>query len=213
MKKLILIGIAVGIASWAQATSIGNGTYNITISNTNIIHGGTAYIDETTFTAVTLANNQQITGAYLTFSSMNMTGQGVYNTVYYDLINGKNGTTTLSTGGEYSYDWFTTATSYSGSLDQIGSQSFTQLNYKIIGVTTPNFSNKALGDLTTDLAGGFVDIGLDPNCTYNIGSITLTYTVGSKSVPDTAMTAGLLGMSFLGMMVFRRKFVQAKNQA
>jgi hypothetical protein len=209
MKKLIMIGITVGIASLAQANSIGNGTYNINItSSTATIHGGTAYIDEKTFTAVNLTQNQQISSAYLTFSTMSMTGQGVYSIVYYDLINGKNGTITISTGGEYNYDWFTkNGPSYTGSLDQIGSQSFSQLNTPVNNLQSPYFSTQALGDLTADLANGFVDIGLDPNCTYSIGSITLYYTVGSKSVPDTAMTAGLLGMSFLGLLAFRRKLV------
>lgn len=200
MKKLILIGITVGIASLAQANSI-----TIT-SSTTTIHGGTAYIDQTTFADVILAQNQQITSAYLTFSTMQMTGQGVYDTVYYDLINGKNGTTTLPTGGEYSSDWFkNNPSSYLGSLDQIGSQYFLNTTTVYNNVQSPYFSAQALGDLTTDLAKGFVDIGLDPNCTYSIGSITLTYTIGSKSVPDTAMTAGLLGMSFLGLLAFRRK--------
>ncbi len=202
MKKLILIGITVGIASLAQANTIA-----ITSSSTTI-HGGTAYIDQKTFTHVILAQNQQITSAYLTFSSMQMTGQGVYDTVYYDLINGKNGTTTISTGGEYNYDWLQSNPSkYSGSLDQIGSQYFSQLNQTLNNVQSPYFSTQALSDLTTDLANGFIDIGLDPNCTYSIGSITLNYTITQSNtpVPDQAMTVSLLGMSFLGLLAFRRK--------
>ncbi len=79
-------------------------------------------------------------------------------------------------------------------------------------VTIP-ISGAALADLNSYLSTtpeGF-NIGFDPDCQYTFTSLCFNYT--TVSVPDTAMTVLLLGASLVGLEMFRRKFVPAKNQA
>jgi hypothetical protein len=83
--------------------------------------------------------------------------------------------------------------------------------YSEYTTTTNTFalSSSELNSLNLDIEnnGGF-DLGFNPNCTYAISSVRITY-----NTPDTAATVLLLGASLLGLEVFRRKFVPATNQA
>jgi len=214
MKKFILIGITVGIASLAQASSI-------TILPTGSqITGTKSYIYQESIAIGTL-----ISSASISFSSITLTASGsLPNTLFYDLINGNYGTKTISSG-ETSYDYFQNTSPYNGKgiSDSLGSKTFAapvpiyNSRHQITGYTydteswTYTFTGLALTDLQNDILNkGYFDIGLDPNCTYVInGSIVLNYTTttsgNGNGVPDQGMTASLLGMSFLGLLVFRRK--------
>ncbi len=215
----MLIGITVGIASLAQATNFVSGG-NVVTGNANgsvALTGGTAYIYQELVTP--LAANAQLTGATITFNSIDLTSAGTaHNVLYYDLINNKAVTSTSFSAAEANYaagqDYFTQTSPYSGESVQIGSTltGWPGPGYFPLNSTkswSTSFSGLALTDMQTDLQNGYFDIGFNPNCPYEVlGSITVSWTYTTPnggSVPDQAMTAGLLGMSFLGLLAFRRK--------
>ena len=204
MRKLILIGITVGIANLALANSV-------SLPTGSSISGNNAYLYKVTAADLGLTSGESISDVSLNFNSILLTTYG-QNTFHADLINAGYSSHTYS-DSDNSSDYFTTSSftgSHPASLDPIGertdlthgvSKTWSWDNTDITGYST------FLTDLNYDLANyGAFDIGIDPDCNYNVGSITFTYTVSTPvSVPDTATTAGLLGMSFLGLLVFRRK--------
>ena len=187
MKKLILIGITVGIASLAQATSV-------TLNSGTSLNGNYAYLYQVS--PITLSSTQTITSATLFFTSI--VGASGY-VIYSDLIKLNNSPATPY-DGNVEPDYFQ-MNSYN--LDVLGTFNFTSTTAQSWSYV---FNSTQLQDLNTTVTSlnGF-DIGIDPDCTFTVGSITLTYNVGSKSVPDAAMTVSLLGMSFLGLLAFRRR--------
>ena len=211
MKKLILIGATVGIASLAQA--VPQLTYNI---NVGTISGPNSYIYNT---VAALDPTQNYLSATLSFNNVSFTAAGGDDTLNYDLLNVNTATshfadtgTSTQTEGQ---DWF----EHNGyNYDKIGASSklFAAPFINSHGVTiydteswTETFSSTALADLLLDIKNnGSFDLGIDPNCTYNVGTVTLTFTTTTKSVqpaPDQAATVILLGLSFAGLLVFRRK--------
>ena len=216
MKKLVLIGITVGLASLAHATSI----TILNTTNSGSISGQSSYVY-----LEQIAKGTDISSASLYFN-LTLTASGsLPNVVFSDLINApnKNGVFADRSGGfstaETGTDYFQNNSSYSSYADSLStSAAFTtgqhlSWTYNFTGST----AGTSLYDLHQDVFNnGFFDIGIDPNCTY-VGSIVLNYTISSGnnqgSVPDQATTAGLLGISMLGLGAFRRKFVTAKNQA
>ena len=212
MKKLILIGTMVGIASLAQAVVIPT-SYNIT-GLPDTISGPDAYIFKT---LATLDPTLNYSGATLTFSSVKLTATGGDNTLNFDLLNGSGTSYNAQTIVDNliidpqaeSQDYFQHHSPYSTHSDVIGAggQVFT-LNQTITQLTE-TFSTAAFNDLISDITTlGYFDIGLDPNCTYNVGTVTLTFTTTKNnvgSVPDQAGTLSLLGLSFVGLLAFRRK--------
>jgi hypothetical protein len=204
MKKIILIGIAIGTLNLAQATSI------TILSAGSVISGPYSYLYNESVSPLTAGST--ISGATLSFSDIELTASGpanIPNTLFYDLINGDFATKTISSG-ETKTDFFQNNSPYKGISDALGSQTLSLYNT----VTwTYTFTGQALTDLQNDIANGVFDIGLDPNCTYDIkGSVCLNYTVTppptgkNVSAPDATTTAGLLGISFLSLIGLRRKF-------
>ncbi len=214
MKAFILVGVAVGIASLAQAGSI------TILGSGSEITGTQSYIYQESIAAGT-----QISSASISFSSIELlAGGSVPNTLFYDLINapsttGAYATQTLTgpgTGESYT-DYFQNYSPYNGKgiSDQLGSTTFTAPywynGHKVYDTQTwtYTFTGQALTDLQNDvLNNGYFDIGLDPNCHYIVnGSIVLNYdTINNGGhVPDQGMTAALLGVGFLGLLAFRRK--------
>jgi len=210
MKKIILIGITVGIASLAQAV-----TTPLPVAITGLpasISGPNAYIFQT---HVTLDPTLNYIGASINFNGVKFTVGGGDDTLNYDLINGTYTAKTISDNGpkNETEDYFQNNSPYNGKVsstelvaDVLGAKTFT------VGQTqtwSTAFSSAALADILSDInTYGYFDLGLDPNCTYNFGSVTISFTTTTKSVqtaPDQAMTAVLLGVSFAGLLVFRRK--------
>jgi hypothetical protein len=204
MKKLMIIGVAVGIASLAQAASI-------TLPTGDQIVGTESYVYLIN-SASGLGAGTQITSASLTFNNIELTASGdVPNVLFYDLINGDYATQTINSG-ETSGDYFQNNAPYknAGVTVALGSTDFT-LDKTVSWTYT--FTGTALADLEADALNGYFDIGLDPNCYYSIGSVVLNYSVSGGSVtrtPDSGMTVVLLGISLLGLMVFSRKFAAVK---
>jgi hypothetical protein len=209
MKKLVLIGVMmVAVARLSHATSIV--IVNTTNMSPNYLDGADAYQYD-----VAIAAGTQIASASLTYNlTLHLAGPNP-NVVFSDLINTTSKTGSFAPGafstGEPGYDIFQHLSTYSSISDSLTtSATFTQgetiaWTYNFTGTT----AGTSLYDLQQDVFNdGFFDLGIDPNCEYQ-GLITFNYTVssggGQGSVPDHAMTVCLLGMSFLGMVVFRRK--------
>jgi hypothetical protein len=211
MKKTILIGITVGIASLAQAVTT---PLPVAISGLPAsINGPNAYIFQT---KVTLDPTLNYIGATINFTGVKFTATGGDDTLNYDLINGTYSAKTITDNSSKNEteDYFQNNAPYNGKVgstselvaDVLGAKVFT-LNQTQTWSST--FSSAALADILTDInTYGYFDLGLDPNCIYNFGSVTISFTTTTKSVrtaPDQAMTAVLLGVSFAGLLVFRRK--------
>jgi len=199
----MLIGVALGIASLAQAGSI-------TIPTGGTIVGTESYLYLIN-SASGLGAGTKITSASLTFNNIELTQSGsAPNVIFYDLVNGNYATQTINSG-ETTGDYFQNNAPYNGSgvTVALGSKAFT-LDNPISWTYT--FTGTALTDLEADALKGYFDIALDPNCYYNIGSIVLNYSVSSGSIPspDSGMTVTLLGISLLGLLVYRRKFAAVK---
>jgi hypothetical protein len=205
MKKLMLAGIVVGIAGISQAVTI---TLPSSLSYPN------AYIIKTTYT---LDSTLNYIGASITFNNVKYTVAGGNNTLNYDLLNGNYAAATLNNNTDEYHDYFQNHTPYSANLDVLGGKVFYVPGtggygkpYYDTESWTTTFSDQALADILNDItAYGFFDLGFDPNCTYQFnGTVTVDFTTTKKSierVPDQGMAAGLLGMSFLGLVVLRRK--------
>jgi hypothetical protein len=201
MKKLILIGLGIGVLNLAHANTIGAPvTLTSPISGSDALNGNLAY---EWGISIPLSAGQTIASATLSFNYIKLTVSGSGNDIHASLINrndlGVNGVTTF-TDNDNTGDYFSTFTGYTA----LGTKAFSY-----VGQTQSwsyVFTPAELTKLNTYALDGKFDIGIDPDCHYNVGSITFTYTVSTPvSVPDTATTAGLLGMSFLGLLAFRRK--------
>ena len=106
MKKLILIGITVGIVSLAQATSITN-----TLNSGTSLSGNNAYLYQVS--PISLSTGQSINSATLSFN--NIVGANGY-VIYSDLIKLNNSTTTPS-DSDIPGDYFQSSTTYNKNLD------------------------------------------------------------------------------------------------
>jgi len=195
MKKLLLAGVLIGSLNFAQATSI-------TLSTADL-HGANAYEY-----LVSMTSGQTISSASLVFN-LTLTASG-YNTFSYDLINGNVGTantlTTIPTEGDHPGDYFQTL-GLGSALTVLGSHTFPSLNSN--WSSTYDFGAAGtLAALNIAAADGRFDFGFDPDCTYS-GSIVFNYTTQTTtnhtSVPDSATTCGMLGVSLLGLFAIRRK--------
>jgi hypothetical protein len=223
MKKLILIGLGIGVLNLAQATSYTYATYTVNApSSLGTLVGTYAY--EWGVSITPLSAGQTITSAKLSFNGVVLTATGNGDNIYASLLNLSDSGVTQYTDNDVPGDFFSSSTftgtssssSYyqthshhslpSGYYTSLGQSQQFSLNASPANWTIDPFTSGELGALNTDALDGNFDIGIDPDCHYNIQSITFTYTVSTPvSVPDTATTAGLLGMSFLGLLAFRRK--------
>ena len=228
MKKLILIGFGIGVLNMAQATSFTYATYTAepkSLEGTGALVGTYAY--EWGISITPLSAGQKITSATLSFNGVVLTATGNGNDIYASLLNLSDSGVTRYTDNDAPGDFFNSSTftgqssssSYyqthshhslpSGYYTSLGHSQTFSLNASPanwIDTLSGTVTSGELGALNADALDGIFDIGIDPDCHYNIKSITFTYTISTPvSVPDTATTASLLGMSFLGLMVFRRK--------
>jgi hypothetical protein len=191
MRKIFLFSILLGSLNFAQATSI-------TLTTADL-HGQNAYEY-----LVSLAPDQTITSASLVFD-LKLTASG-YNTFSYDLINGNDANTVISSENDQPGDYFTSHSPFSATALQLGSKTFPYLNY-VWNYTYDFLAQGTLDTLNSYAADGSIDFGFDPDCTYS-GTITFNYTAvapRTTTVPDSSPTFGLMGISVLGLMALRRK--------
>lgn len=204
MKKLSIIAILAATCGLASAVTT---TVNSPIQGTGALDGNDAYAWGL---AVSLAPGQSITSASLSFTDVKLTaanssGKGV---LYSDLINSTLTGVHTYTDNDASGDYFASHTA-SGSLVALGTEVFgsvgTMLSWNI------DFNSTELAALNSFLADGKFDLGFDPDCHYNVGCISFTYTTTPVSTPDTATTAYVLGLALLALEVTRRKLAMAKK--
>ena len=174
--------------------------------------------------SIPLSAGQTIYSATLSFNGIVLTSTGTGgNNIKASLLNLNNTGTITWTDNDASSDYFNTTKfkGASGDYKNAYGQKPTSGYYTSLGTSQAFGLNKSPADwsvtfntaqlaiLNSDVLDGIFDIGIDPDCHFNVGSIKFTYTTISTphppSVPDTAASAGLLGMSFLGLLVFRRK--------
>jgi hypothetical protein len=202
-KHYIIAALAlVGICGPVQATII-NAPGSLV--GANVLDGQNAY---SWGIAVTVPTGQQIDSATLTFSNVKLTAANSSGTgyLYTDLLNlNKSGVTTY-TDNDAAGDYF--SGKYS-SLN-LGTKFFAS-----VGTTlswTYVFTSSQLVALNAYLTAGGFSIGIDPDCHYDVGGLSFTYTTSTiptshNNVPDAATTASLLVVSLLGLEVLRRKFM------
>lgn len=192
MKKIFLVGLLLGGLNFAQANSV-------TLTSNSTLHGQDAYEY-----LVSLTAGQTINSATLTFNSVQLTAAG-FNTFAYDIINRSDATTDITSENDQPGDFFTSHTPYSATAYNLGTKTFT---INEIWNYTYTFTGTALAKLQAYALDGNFDFGIDPDCTYKIGSIVFAYsttTTNVNSVPDQSATAILLGLTFVGLLAFRRK--------
>ena len=197
---------------------------SITLQSGGTIDGVNAYLYQV---AISLGTGETISDASLTFNDITLTTSSPVNTVGASLIDLNHATTTYS-DNDGSGNYFASSTFRdkftphlaSSAVHSLGSQSFTDPyqqwpngHYVWVYDTqswTWSITGATLSALNADLTSfGKFDIGVDPDCIYDVGSITLNYTVEDpnppQSVPDGGTTASLLGMGLLGLAALRRK--------
>jgi hypothetical protein len=198
MKKLFLAAGLIGILNFAHASN----TTTLTLDSGTAIDGLYAY---EYLVSATLAPNTQITSASLVFTGIKLTSAGNGDDISYDIINRADANTRFS-DNDAAGDYFTSTSPYKSTAVSLGKKNFN------VGQTqswTYTFTTATLAILNSYLAdNGKLDIGIDPDCYYTVGSICFTYTTGPKPkvpVPDVASTAILLGAAFSTLSFLRRK--------
>jgi hypothetical protein len=215
MKKILLIGLTIGISHLMQADTI---TLD---SNDNNFSGDNAY---QYLLNISIPAGEEFTSASLNFANVTLTVNDAKNTVNASLINGDHASHVYG-DNDQSGNYF--SQKYGAQAVSLGEEDFNSPTY-VKGYYTGSgrkrvyhpgyyiydteswsdiFTPNELADLDAD--NGVFDIGIDPDCRYTVGSITFTYTLGPTphvSVPDSAMTGGLLALSFSGLLLLRRKF-------
>jgi VPDSG-CTERM motif len=220
MKKIYVISLLVGICGYAEATNINSG-----ISGQNSLLGTDAYewgISSTTKSSQSTSAIYVPTGDYLASVTINISGITLTSEstgwLYVDLLNGalpggnKTGVAVIN-DSDAPKDYFSTvkyaSSKYSADLVNLKSQPFAQNKTQNLSIGITGTAFTLLTDSILDY--GYFDIGLDPDCYYDVSSIYLTYTVAPITpnvtpTPDASTTVLLLGAGLLGLEVFRRRF-------
>lgn len=212
MKKLFLLGTLVGISGLLHATTI---TAPSSLIGAGALEGNNAY---SWGISIAVPSGQQVTSAEIDFSSIKLTASGNSDgtgTLYTDLLNSKATGVTTAYDGDAAGDYWASHTA-AGTLTSIGTQFFSA-----VGTTLTWSYVLTAAQLTTlnsilTANGGIFNIAIDPDCHFDVGGISLTYTTGGTShntVPDVATTAFLLALGLAGLEVCRRQFVTAKMKA
>jgi hypothetical protein len=215
MKKLLLLSTAiVGTTGLVQATTI---TAPSSLIGSDTLQGVDAY---SWGINIAVPSGQEVTSAQINFTSIDLTASGNSQgtgTIYTDLLNSKNTGLTTAYDGDAAGDYW--ATQFSGAnISSLGSKFFqsvgTTLTWSIVLNST---ELDALNSYLTANNGVF-NIGIDPDCHYNVGNITFSYNEGGipttfNHVPDAATTAFLLVFGLAGLELFRRRVVVAKAKA
>lgn len=200
MKKTSILAILAATCTIAGAT---------TISAPSVLTGKDALAGQDAYAwGLSVGAGQTITSASLVFNNITLTaanssGKGV---LYSDLLNSSLTGVHTYTDNDATGDYFTGH--YTGAnIVSLGSKMFNAVGTTLSWTVT--FNSAQLAALNLFAADGTFDLGFDPDCHYDVGSICFNYTV-KQSVPDVDVTAYVLGLALLGLEVSRRKFAPAK---
>jgi hypothetical protein len=212
MKKLFLLATLVGTASLLHATTI---SAPPALVGNNALEGDDAY---EWGISIAVPTGEEVASAEIDFSGVELTvsgnskGTGI---IYTDLLKSQaTGLTTATDNDDIGDYW---ATKFSGAnITSLGSEYFKSVKTTLKWSDVLNTAELAALNSYLAADNGIFDIGIDPDCHFNVGSITFTYTlspVPHNTVPDVATTAFLLVISLAGLEVFRRQFVPVKATA
>ncbi len=191
MKKLLLVGILVGIGGLVHATTINAPSSLVGFES---LDGNNAY---SWGISIAVPAGQQIVSAEVDWTGVTLN------------IANSSGTGVLYTDAPGDY-WL----GHQGAgLTALNTQTFNLGQTKSWTVV---FTQPEINALNSYLAGnnGLFAIGIDPDCHYSVNGLSFTYNFGpTPRVPDFATTAFLMLMGLAGLEVFRRQFVTAKVKA
>lgn len=211
MTKICIIGIMAAICGIAQATTITPTVSGQDYSSLVPSGGGQSHafeIGNGYEWGINLASGVQLASVTVTVNTK-LINDPSGSTLYIGLIDAAPVTGVQETGTSLSGDAYLTGlTGFVFDQGTFFNNNQTQNAYLYITGANLSSLNSYLAAHST--SEGF-DIGFEPNCTYIVNSMSITYT--TKSVPDAATTVLLLGASLLGLEIFRRKFVPAKDHA
>jgi hypothetical protein len=234
MKKIFLIGALVGVFSLSEAIPINAPADMI---GTGSLVGTYAYLWDVG--PLVIPKGDQITSASISFTSVTETAGGSGNDISVDFGRIFSGMSFSGTGTGVKSGQLTgylpgagtdSTTNYidndalgdaflqnttiksNGYYNaySLGKQSFPSLN--VTTNFTFTFTTNELAALDNYVTGlwGFE---IDPDCHFNVGALCFNYTIAPtnnvRTAPDAPATAGLVGLSLLGMLIVHAKF--AKN--
>jgi len=212
MKKLFTLAAFVGFSGLLHATTINAPS---SLIGANALDGNNAY---SWGISISVPTGQEVTSAQIDFSSIklsvaNSSGSGY---LYTDLLNSKSTGVTSVSDGDAPGDYWASHTS-AGNIATLGTQFFASTTSPAL-TWSYVLTASQISTLNSFLSanGGIFNIGIDPDCHYNVGNISFTYNTGGTShntVPDVATTALLLFLGLAGLEVCRRQFTPAKAKA
>jgi len=204
MKKIYILAVFAVTCGLASATTV---NVPSVLTGTDALAGQNAYAWGI---PISLAPGESITTASLSFTDVKLTaanssGKGI---LYSDLLNSSLTGVHTYTDNDAPGDYFTGQYS-GGKIVSLGSKVFGSVGTMLSW--TVKFDSTQLAALNAFLVNGIFDIGFDPDCHYNVGSINFCYTTTPVSVPDAAVTIYTLGLALLALEATRRKLAMAKK--
>ena len=208
MKKIIITTALLGITSIAFATSA---NVPAGLIGTGALDGLYAYT--WTVASGALVSGSTVNSATLTFNNVVLTSvaSGDLSVDLGRVFSGMAAKpSTLPTPGNYgtytdndaSGDAFA-ANITSGNATHLGT---TTLSKNVVVPTISyTFTSAELSALNSYASQGSWGFLIDPDCIFNVGGISFTYTTTSNGVPDGGTTAMLLGAAMLGLGWAKRR--------
>jgi len=213
-KKLLLsitLGALIASLNSASATTINAPSALI---GTDTLSGDYAYL-WTVASGNLASSGQTVNSVTVTFNNITEIIAGNGNDITIDVgsfVNMAVDKSYVPTVGNYNVvsDGDAVGDAFQGNITagdavQLGMMSFSSLNVpQSLSVT---LSASELSALQTYMNAGAWGLEFDPDCHFNVGSISLSYTTTGTNlgVPDSASTFGLLGFCFAGLFFFRRQ--------
>ena len=207
------LGVFVASLNFAQATTINAPSGLI---GTGALNGNYAYL-WTVASGNLASSGQTVNSVTVTFNNIVETITGSGNDITIDVgsfVNMAVDKSYVPAVGSYSgnaiSDGDATGDAFqanitAGDAVRLGMMSFSST------YVSQNLSVTLTGSELSALQGymnaGAWGLEIDPDCHFNVGSISLSYTTTGTNlgVPDSASTLGLLGFCFAGLFFFRRQ--------
>ncbi len=220
MRKLYFAGALFGVLNFAQADPISTVNAPSSLIGKNALNAKYAYLWSVPVAAQDIANST-ITSATITFTGVAKKG-GKGNDInvdvgsFMDMSVGQSGVPTAGGLGKIK-DKDVTSDAFDANVTankavNLGTQLFP--TKKTLQTWSYTFTGTQLDALASYIAAGNWGFEIDPDGKFSVGGVSFSYTTEINgntptgivaTVPDTMSTLGLLGASFLGLVVFRRR--------